>query len=78
MRAAVECAICGQKLFFDTRIPISPESAGWIEIPPCGVSAKAYMEGRNAYEPVCPRCLETHTMITRIFNPFFSERGEHP
>lgn len=70
MTAAVECAICGQKLFFDTRTPINPESMGWIEIPPCEISARAYMERRNNREPVCPLCLETHSMIAVMYDPF--------
>ena len=70
MTAAVECTLCGRKLFYDTRIPINPENEGWIEVPLHEVSVKACMEGRNARGPVCPNCLKTHAVIVEIYDPF--------
>lgn len=70
MTAAVECALCGRKLYFDTRIPIKPEDEGWIEVPLHEVSVKAYMAGWNYRGPVCPDCLKTHAIIAEIYDPF--------
>lgn len=70
MTAAVECAVCGGKLLFDTRNPITPENMGWMEIPVCEVSIMALMEQRAETTPICPRCLERHARMIRDYDPF--------
>lgn len=70
MTAAVECALCGGKIYFDTRNPVNPESAGWREIPVCEVSIKAQMERDRRVAPVCPKCLEFHARMIRDYDPF--------
>ena len=57
MTAAVECAVCGGKLLFDTRNPITPENMRWMEIPACEVSIRALMEQRAEPPPDLPKML---------------------
>lgn len=70
MTAAVECAVCGAKLFFDTRAPISPENEGWMELPVGEISVKMLTMGRNEIAPVCPNCRELYTRIAQNYDPF--------
>ena len=74
MTATIECAVCGRKLKFDTRMPVNPEEMGWREIPVCEASIKALMERRTEEAPVCPECLKFHSQIMERHDPL-GERG---